>query len=539
MASEETGKFRATRIPLDYYKRPDALSRWRQMLVVFAVLLAGGLAAASLLPRKRGAALVSRGPVAAVHAAWDNDCQACHTSFQPISTDAVLAPVLTSHDKADQNCTTCHAGPPHHQTEKKADVPGCAGCHHEHRGRDADLNRVADSDCTRCHANLMQHMAAEGDSPAVAANVNPPDKEDLAGVRQLGLALRTAANVTGFDQEHHPQFKLFAEGSTPRDPGRLKFNHQLHMTAGLQASFTLGKLDEAVRKRYRAGQKEQAQDSDLVQLGCASCHQLDSQSLPAGPGGKPGSSLQQALLPARNGGRYFLPVNYENACAACHPLTLGRTDRDDPRSGHVAVPHGLQPKEMHDILQGYYTAELLKGNAKLFDRPAAVRPLPGKPPTGEAQTARADIEKKVSAAEKLLYSKNTCFECHYGTTKPGEAAPEAIEPTNVPAVWFQHATFDHTAHRAVSCKECHPRAYPDVPDASTVHTDVLIPDKMNCLQCHAPRTGAGNAVSGGARTDCVECHRYHNGDRWLQGIGAPARNPAAELGVEKFLSGGR
>ncbi len=508
MASQETGKFRAARIPLDYYKRRDALSRGRQFLVVVAVLLAAGLAAASLVPRSRGPALVSRGPVAAVHAAWDNDCQACHTPFRPISSDALLAPVLAPGDTADQNCTHCHAGPPHHEKEKAADVPGCAGCHSEHRGRDADLNCVADSDCTRCHANLPEHTNGQ---------------------------TTFAGSVTGFDQEHHPQFKLFAEGPTPRDPGRLKFNHKRHMTPGLESSFTLGKVGEALRERYRADQKDHAQDSDPVQLNCASCHQLDSQSLPPGTNGKPGSTLQQVLLPARNAGKYFLPVNYENACAACHPLTLGRTDPDNPRSGHVSVPHGLQPNQMHDILQGYYTGEMLKGNAKLFERPAALRPIPGKPPTAEAQTARADIEKQVSAAEKLLYSENTCVECHYAPRKPGATAPEAIEPTNVPAVWFQHATFNHTAHRAVSCRECHERAYPDAKGASTDHTDVLIPDKMNCVQCHAPRAGA----AGGARTDCVECHRYHNGDMPLQGIGAPARNPRPELDVQEFLSGGR
>jgi len=62
----------------------------------------------------------------------------------------------------------------------------------------------------------------------------------------------------------------------------------------------------------------------------------------------------------------------------------------------------------------------------------------------------------------------------------------------------------------------------------------------NCVQCHAPQSVKAGVVHGGARADCVECHRYHNGEHALQGIGAAARGvpEAQRLDLRQFLSGG-
>ena len=40
----ETGKKRAVRIPLDYYKKPDLLASWRLVLSAAALLVAAGWA---------------------------------------------------------------------------------------------------------------------------------------------------------------------------------------------------------------------------------------------------------------------------------------------------------------------------------------------------------------------------------------------------------------------------------------------------------------------------------------------------------------
>jgi hypothetical protein len=497
MPPQETGKFRAARIPLDYFKQPDRLGRWRRRLLAIAVVLAVGAVALAVVRPDRGAAFVSRGPVAAVHATWDNNCEACHTPFRPVSGEAWLGRTLDPHHSSAQKCTTCHAGTVHHASEKPGDAADCASCHHEHRGRDANLVRVADADCTRCHANLAAHTQK-----------SKPEYE---------------AAVTGFDKDHHPEFKLPA-----KDPGKLKFNHKLHMTAGLDCQFTLDKIDAAYRGWYTDHQ-ENKDGSAAVQLDCGACHRLDKQDL-AGRDGQPGGPLQRLLVPPRNAGAYFLPVSYEGQCQACHPLTIERKDPDNPRSGHLAVPHGLQPPDVRDYLQGYYTAKLLEGKGKVFERPVSVRPFPGKLPAEETEQARKVLDDKVSAVERLLYSKNTCFECHYGEGESGGGPPKAIEPTNVKAIWFEHARFDHAAHRALDCKACHAAA-----EKSEQSTDVLIQGRDTCLQCHAP------AAAGRARSDCAECHRYHNGDAPLAGIGAAARGVPDDrkLDVHQFLDGGR
>ena len=68
--------------------------------------------------------------------------------------------------------------------------------------------------------------------------------------------------------------------------------------------------------------------------------------------------------------------------------------------------------------------------------------------------------------------------------------------------WFPHARFDHHAHRMMKCADCHDA------ERSTQSSDVLIPTIDKCKKCH-------NATAGKARSDCVECHGYHDhgGDR--------------------------
>src|SRR6185436_1309137 len=46
---------------------------------------------------------------------------------------------------------------------------------------------------------------------------------------------------------------------------------------------------------------------------------------------------------------------------------------------------------------------------------------------------------------------------------------------------------------------------------------LLIPNLDNCQRCHAP---FGSTPTAGARTDCVECHKYHGNDDSLGGRGS-------------------
>jgi hypothetical protein len=490
----ETGKFRAFRIPLDYYKHPDLLERWRNRLLVIGVVVPLAWWAAGWLRSDEGRHHYSRGPLAVVHATWEDRCDACHVAFTPISSEAWLK----SASATDQKCTTCHAGPVHHASQ--TETPACTGCHCDHRGRDASLVRMPDGNCTGCHGNL-------------AARVDEKKKADPF-----------YQNVTRFDHDdnHHPESRLAREKL--EDPGKLRFNHQLHLALGMNiAQLTPEKIDRAAQKRYQV-----KPGTKLIQLNCADCHQLDSSDFQAAPqllSGLPAGTV----LPARSPGASMLPITYENQCASCHPLTFDK----DVKGDLVSVPHRLQPPKVREYLEGFYADQVLKGNAPVLDRPV-VR-LPGKDTDPEAIKLRQEIEDKVRAAARLLLSENTCLKCH--RTKGGEQdlASLRIEPPNIPSVWFQHAVFNHAVHRALSCLNCHAAA-----TTSASATDVLIPGKAKCLECHSP-PGDSGGPHGGARFDCVECHRYHNGDQVLQGVGAARRGVSQnqQLDVQDFLGGGR
>jgi hypothetical protein len=537
---QQTGKQRAARIPLDYFKQPDRLQRVKLWLTGLAVLAALGWWASNLVRSGHGDTLYSRGPVASVHQTWDADCAACHVSFQPIG-DKVGVSQWLGH-AGDQRCETCHAGPPHSQRQIASEVGACADCHREHRGVDASLVRLPDSDCTRCHADLPKHVQR-----SVQAGAAPTKKEpDL--LAQYG-------NVSRFDLQGHPEFKAVRDKV---DPGHLKFNHQVHLTPGQNKPYTLADIsDPAERERYRAMQPADQRDpKSPVVLTCSSCHVLDSGDSTATRAllaGLPGD----ALLPPRAAGAYMLPITYENQCKACHPLTVEKAKDKTPA---LSVPHRLQPDALYQFLQDAYVGRYIANNPILLETPfVPPRTLPGKAPvetkpTPEQEKAAAAIGQQVVTAEKILYlGKQTCGECHdYETVgnlanlpvfpkpddfKPNQPPQFRIQRPAVPTVWFTHAKFNHASHRALDCRECHAAAYPDSPNASTRASDVLIPGISNCLQCHAPQRHEGGKVVGGARFDCTECHSYHHGDAALQGLGAAALAPRDKLTVQQFLSG--
>src|SRR4051812_7511129 len=231
----ETSKKRTVRIPLDYYKRRDRLASWRLILSAMAVVTAGVWASGigwdfwSASGREsRARRLATHGPLARPHATWDAECEACHAPFRPIGLSTWARPVLGDSSRSDALCQGCHAAPIHHASQSPGEV-ACASCHHDHRGRDASLVRIADQHCTRCHADLTAHMSVDR-APAVAETVTRFDS----------------------DPAHHPEFR-----STKRsDPGRLKFNHALHLTPGMASEKggpvqTLTMLRESDRARYR------------------------------------------------------------------------------------------------------------------------------------------------------------------------------------------------------------------------------------------------------------------------------------------------
>jgi hypothetical protein len=244
----------------------------------------------------------------------------------------------------------------------------------------------------------------------------------------------------------------------------------------------------------------------------------------------------------------MLPVTYENHCRACHPLEF------DSKSPGRQVRHGLSPGEILDELRQFYQAQAVEADPELLRRFVPPRRKPGEPEVPTPDRIGHAVDDRVLTAVKILFGSSVddeplrrhklplgrrgCVECHVLSPSPDSLIQAdairgvAIEPVEVPKIWFERARFDHSAHRAVECNECHADA-----KKSKTSTDVLLPGKKQCVECHGPAAGRGSEVRGGAEDSCTECHRFHNGDHPLQGIGASARGVIQPRTIDLFLQG--
>ena len=92
--------------------------------------------------------------------------------------------------------------------------------------------------------------------------------------------------------------------------------------------------------------------------------------------------------------------------------------------------------------------------------------------------------------------KGGCAFCHQEAGRSKEGLP-LYEPPQLLDRWLPHARFDHQAHRMMKCADCHDAEH------STQNSDVLMPAISECKKCH-------DATAGKARSDCLECHGYHD-----------------------------
>lgn len=466
------------------FRRTDPLTLWKNRLIV------GGGAAMIVLGlwwwiggRLQGgnSPAFSPGEVAFAHAAWETQCNVCHEPNAGSRSGWGAQTFGVSHTP-DAKCNACHSQEtepgggefktyaPHHTNADVALTPTCAACHLDHQGRTNDLTRVADRFCTTCHASLA------GDAHVADWSSHPPSR------------------------------------SLAKDPGNLKFNHQLHMRAGL------GRIDGSILKtwdqldagsRARLGGNE-SDGKAPVQLVCASCH--DTEADPA---------FKDVIPPSRASGSMMLPVNYERHCKVCHPITVAQPG--DP-AGPIDIPHGWEPARLHKLLDGLIMHRLLE--RKQVDRRNPPWLLPGKD-----GTIKQEIQDEIARIGKQMTGGKYCGECHQFKSSAGDDsfAKAILEPTNVPDLWMPHARFNHAAHKMLDCVGCHADM-----TKSTDHTTVGIPNLDNCKQCHGP-----TSTSGGVRSTCVTCHTYHNGDHPRQGMGARSRMPRpGKVDIEKFLRPG-
>jgi hypothetical protein len=367
----------------------------------------------------------------------------------------------------------------------------CAQCHTEafpavNRlwSNDDAIRSVPDSACQKCHDGPRHHECARQQSCAAchhehrghAALARVTDNHCSSCHADLkcdnGAPVHYETRITGFGAGQHPEFRLWRENK-PVDPGTIRFNHKIHLDGVLQ-------FGKAPAKQVR--------------LECNSCHEPDT------------------------AGRTMQPVNYDRHCKECHPLSVQLAgDWQGPLRDRACAfaaspaPHpaaGETAEAVRAAVRERLTRFILSPSNKAFltaTEPAQPeRPLPGWK-RGEPVSARefAWVNHQLEQVEHVLFDGGGgCRHCHREKTVP-EKRPGGLPIYEPPGMlglekpWYEHSVFDHDSHKMLTCTECH--AARD----STVASDVLLPRLETCQRCH-------NDSGRGARSDCVECHVYHD-----------------------------
>ena len=214
----------AQRIDRDYFKRVFPLTLWRRILSV-------GLTALGLLwlawhGFARNSDAFTSGPIKSSHAAFRNNCAACH------SVNAVFGRKVT-----DQSCLACHDGPAHQANQTF--TPRCADCHVEHQGS-LELSRTSDANCTQCHANLKT---------------------------KIGV-VKVAADIRSFS-DGHPEFAAMRAGHS--DPATIRFNHAVHLKKAIRGPH--GNVELKCSDCHRTLAEYMAPID--YQEHCSSCHPIE------------------------------------------------------------------------------------------------------------------------------------------------------------------------------------------------------------------------------------------------------------------------
>jgi len=266
----------------------------------------------------------------------------------------------------------------------------------------------------------------------------------------------------------HPEFRVSVKDASGRatrvdvtdaaravDSTQIKLNHKVHLKAGLRGK------------------------DGPVTLECSSCHHLSASF------------------------RSFEPISFNKDCRDCHALGF------DERLPDAQVPHGDAEEVYPALFTEYTKLHLLqggRGGAVSGGEPARLRP-------GEQESVRHKEEpvdvgvvaRDARDAEKQLFTKTGCFLCHSFSERSTQERTDTnshytITKPEIPNAWLPGARFSHGAHEEFSCESCHEKTR-----TSQKTSDLLLPAKKLCQQCHSEENREGYVSSG-----CAECHSYHD-----------------------------
>lgn len=384
-----------------------------------------------------------------------------------------------------RDCNSCHL-----QLFERAPDRGCLDCHGDVSGHvDRESVSVPELDATRCAACHAEHneppaLVRDESGLCVDCHRTPEVKATLTGGGGLPHP------VMGFSGSSHPEFRLALLRQTrqdgdwerervpyseqgPEEASNLKFPHDVHLNPEKVTSLRTGRP-----------------------LDCASCHQL------------------------RDDGEHFVPITMENACQDCHSLSF---DDDFPRK---QLPHG-DVQAAIVALEEHYIRKVadpdLRGDGGQRGRRRPGRLESGQRCEGSALECGRQFARQEAVSQ---FGRSGCVTCHEVAEDPARPMQERWQVREVRLTddWYPFGRFDHVKHLTGSrsqrqgeaaCLGCHAA---QVSDAST---DILIPGRENCLQCHGEERGHATTV----KLSCRGCHDFHLPFRTaMKSAGADAGN---------------
>lgn len=380
-------------------------------------------------------------------------------------------PVTTPHRFIENDCGKCHTQPwqpavrlvTANDAARSVADSACQHCHGEFSRDDHGLSSSdgaprmpPDSvrDCVLCH---QEHRGAERLNRVADAHCVACHGGELQTV--AGKSDRFQGGIR--DWESHPEFARLRDlvELTRFDETPLQFNHEKHLAAA--------------GVKLPPSHPETKNGKQTIRLVCSDCHQ------------------------PTDDGRYLKPIVYETHCGQCHPLAFSKK-----LAVGGPLPHS-EPAQVLGVLRerlmDYARANPVVVNAARNEQQRAFIESPATSEHDRWQWVEGEL-LSASHGTKLL-----CQYCHRVQESPRDGPKPwqfSVRPPNIPNRWLKHGSFDHAAHAMVRCEDCHAVA------ASRFTSDINLPKIEVCRNCH----GNDSRASGGghARSDCVECHDYHD-----------------------------
>lgn len=566
----------SARVQTNFHKRGDPF----RFCMWMVSLCAGSIACLWLLWNSVAGSpeIYNAGPLSTSHHMFESRCEVCHVPFSgPLDRILSLGRDTKATSAPDQKCLACHDGAGHYFAnieyssyheghQQKNLVAGheqhCADCHKEHGGQQ-DLKRISSEFCIDCHSSLSEHARTS-------------DK-----ITRLSFENSDSARIKNFAEHPEFAIHELASGQRREEALPISHGARLVIADFLRQGETEARWQDQAAIRFNHAKHLKPNDPrglpdaygefhDLSQ-NCSSCHQLDAERRFMRPVKfeMHCSSCHPLVFDAervrkKDGGTFRIEWDSSGAGQA---MLRNEQDPDDVRDiselkgrdslfEFLVVPHE-SPEQVRGFLTDIYTKRLLRqiqGSQPDLKSNTVVRPLPGESNRGlpspliepddliqadqQIELAESLVRSgrfRKSAEEEVpnlfrtlhwLQSSGGCGFCH--ESNDDSNGDWTITKPNIPDRWFRHAKFHHDSHRTLKCVECHSNSgssadilkddggLPDIYKSSSTG-DILMPKIALCKSCHNTEPAAGHDIHG-ARTDCLECHVYHQRDFEKPGI---------------------